>query len=78
MVFTQGEGMKYEFMSPGVPQIRILVVDDHPVVRQGIAGLVSIQTDMVLVGEASDGRDAIQQFRSHHPDVTLMDCRCRK
>ena len=60
-------------MSAGISQIRILVVDDHPIVRQGIAGLVGIQTDMVLVGEASNGRDAIQQFRTHHPDITLMD-----
>jgi DNA-binding NarL/FixJ family response regulator len=60
-------------MSAGVSKIRILAVDDHPIVRQGIAGLVGIQTDMVLVGEASNGRDAIQQFRKHHPDVTLMD-----
>ena len=54
-------------------QIRILAVDDHPVVRQGIAGLIGIQSDMVLVGEASNGRDAIKQFRTHHPDITLMD-----
>ncbi|MGB9435902.1 MAG: response regulator transcription factor [Candidatus Acidiferrum sp.] len=60
-------------MSPGTSQIRILAVDDHPIVRQGIAGLVGIQPDMVLVGEASNGREAIQQFRMHHPDVTLMD-----
>jgi DNA-binding NarL/FixJ family response regulator len=60
-------------MNTGSSQIRILAVDDHPIVRQGIAGLVGIQTDMVLVGEASNGRDAIQQFRAHHPDVTLMD-----
>jgi len=60
-------------MSVGISQIRILAVDDHPIVRQGIAGLVGIQTDMVLVGEASNGRDAIQQFRTHHPDITLMD-----
>ena len=60
-------------MSAGISQIRILAVDDHPIVRQGIAGLVGIQTDMVLVGEASNGRDAIQQFRTHHPDITLMD-----
>ena len=53
--------------------IRILAVDDHPVVRQGIAGLVSIQPDMILVGEASDGREAIQLFRTHRPDITLMD-----
>ena len=60
-------------MSTEVPRIRILAVDDHPLVRQGIAGLVSVQSDMVLVGEASTGREAIQQFRTHHPDVTLMD-----
>ena len=60
-------------MSVGISQIRILAVDDHPIVRQGIAGLVGIQSDMVLVGEASNGRDAIQQFRTHHPDITLMD-----
>src|SRR3984957_13032947 len=60
-------------MNAGSSQIRILAVDDHPIVRQGIAGLIGIQTDMILVGEASNGRDAIQQFRTHHPDVTLMD-----
>jgi two-component system, NarL family, response regulator len=54
-------------------QIRILAVDDHPVVRQGIAGLVGVQPDMAVIGEASNGREAIQQFRMHHPDVTLMD-----
>src|SRR6201993_3306543 len=60
-------------MSDATAPIRILAVDDHPVVRQGIAGLVSIQPDMTLVGEASDGREAIQLFRMHRPDVTLMD-----
>ena len=60
-------------MNAGSSHIRILAVDDHPIVRQGITGLIGIQTDMVLVGEASNGRDAIQQFRTHHPDVTLMD-----
>ena len=53
--------------------IRILAVDDHPIVRQGIAVLIETQTDMALVGEASNGREAIQQFREHRPDVTLMD-----
>jgi DNA-binding NarL/FixJ family response regulator len=53
--------------------IRILVVDDHPLVRQGIAGLVADQPDMKLVAEAPNGREAIQQFRTHRPDVTLMD-----
>jgi len=60
-------------MSAGSSKIRILTVDDHPVVRQGIAGLIAVQPDMVLVGEASNGREAIQQFRTHHPEVTLMD-----
>jgi DNA-binding NarL/FixJ family response regulator len=60
-------------MSADTISIRILAVDDHPLVRQGIAGLVAIQPDMTLVGEASNGRDAIQQFREHRPDVTLMD-----
>ncbi|MFY9646533.1 MAG: response regulator transcription factor [Terriglobales bacterium] len=60
-------------MIAGVSKIQILAVDDHPLVRQGIASLVGIQSDMVLVGEASNGRDAIQHFRTHHPDVTLMD-----
>jgi len=53
--------------------IRILVVDDHPVVRQGVAVLMSTQSDMTLVAEASNGREAIQQFRAYRPDVTLMD-----
>ena len=54
-------------------KIRILAVDDHPVFRQGIAGLIGDQADMTLVGEASNGREAIQQFRTQRPDVTLMD-----
>src|SRR6201997_984993 len=54
-------------------RIRILTVDDHPVVREGIAGLLSVQPDITLVGEASNGREAIQQFRAHRPDITLMD-----
>lgn len=48
-------------------------MDDHPVVRQGIAGMIAIESDMTLVGEASNGREAIQQFRAHQPDITLMD-----
>src|SRR5712671_7526396 len=53
--------------------IRILAVDDHALLREGIAGLVAGQSDMSLVAQASNGREAIHQFRAHHPDVTLMD-----
>ena len=60
-------------MSSEQVSIRILVVDDHPVVRQGIAVLVETQSDMALVAEASNGREAIQQFRAHRPDITVMD-----
>ena len=54
-------------------KITILAVDDHPVLRQGIAALIAAQSDMTLVAEAANGREAIQQFRAHQPDVTLMD-----
>jgi DNA-binding NarL/FixJ family response regulator len=60
-------------MTTGVARIRVLAVDDHPIVREGIAALIAIQPDMVLVAEAADGREAIQQFRTHRPDVTVMD-----
>ena len=53
--------------------IRILSVDDHPLLRKGIAALVNAETDMKLVAEASNGEEAIEKFRSHRPDVTLMD-----
>ena len=53
--------------------IRVMTVDDHAVLREGIAALVSGQKDMKLVAQASNGREAIQQFRAHRPDVTLMD-----
>jgi DNA-binding NarL/FixJ family response regulator len=60
-------------MSANPGPIRILSVDDHPVLRQGVAALVAGQSDMSLVAEAANGREAIQQFRAHRPDVTLMD-----
>ena len=60
-------------MSDGSAQIRILAVDDHALVREGIAVLVGTQPDMTLVAQAADGREAIQQFRAHRPDITLMD-----
>ena len=53
--------------------IRILTVDDHPLLREGIAALLKTEPDMELVAEASDGEEAIKQFRQHRPDITLMD-----
>jgi DNA-binding NarL/FixJ family response regulator len=60
-------------MTDDSSMIRILAVDDHPLLRDGIVGLIADQRDMRLVAEASNGREAIQQFRIHHPDITLMD-----
>jgi DNA-binding NarL/FixJ family response regulator len=53
--------------------IRILSVDDHPIFRGGIKGLLSDQPDMLLVAEGCNGQEAIQQYRTHRPDITLMD-----
>ena len=55
------------------PAIRILTVDDHPLFRNGVAALLATQPDMRLVAEGANGREAIRQFRTHRPDVTLMD-----
>jgi len=60
-------------VSSNLEPIRILSVDDHPLIRQGVAGLVATQADMNLIAEAANGRDAIQQFHRHRPDITLMD-----
>jgi len=60
-------------MSIGPSSIRIMTVDDHPLLREGIATLIRTQPDMELIAEACDGEEAIARFRAHRPDVTLMD-----
>jgi DNA-binding NarL/FixJ family response regulator len=55
--------------------IKVLAVDDHPLVRKGIASILANEGDMQLVGEAGNGREAVDLFRQHHPDVVLMDLR---
>ena len=60
-------------MISGPRQIRVLTVDDHPLLRKGVVALVNAEPDMRVVAEASTGLEAIEQFRQHRPDVTLMD-----
>jgi DNA-binding NarL/FixJ family response regulator len=57
------------------PQIRVFCVDDHPLMREGITAVIRNEPDMLLVAEASNGREAVQGYREHRPDVTLMDLR---
>jgi DNA-binding NarL/FixJ family response regulator len=60
-------------MSEATGVIRILAADDHPLIREGIARLIERESDMQLVAEAENGRDAVRQFRAHRPDIALMD-----
>ena len=60
-------------MSSDLEPIRILSVDDHPLIRQGIASLLATQADMNLIAQAANGREAIHEFHRHRPDITLMD-----
>jgi DNA-binding NarL/FixJ family response regulator len=61
--------------SPKKKRIRILIVDDHSVVREGLVSLVKRKSDMVVVGEGSNGREAVDLWKEHRPDVTLLDLR---
>src|SRR2546430_17088754 len=57
------------------PRIAVLIADDHSVVREGLASLITRKTDMTVIGEASNGREAVELWKQHHPDVTLLDLR---
>jgi DNA-binding NarL/FixJ family response regulator len=61
-------------MSAPAP-IRILTIDDHPLLREGVAAMIKSQRDMELVAEASTGKEGLERFRQHRPDITLMDLR---
>jgi len=65
-------------MSHDETKIRVLAVDDHPLLREGVTSLIADEPDMTIVAEAANGREAIEQFRAHHPDVTLMDLQMPK
>src|SRR5262249_26386692 len=57
------------------PRIRVFSVEDHPLMREGISMVINSQPGMLMVGQSCSGREAIQRFREHEPDVTLMDLR---
>src|SRR4030088_3511840 len=68
--YSAGRG---ELMRTDARPICVITVDDHPLLREGIAALVNAESDMKLVADATNGRDAIEKFRLHRPDITLMD-----
>jgi DNA-binding NarL/FixJ family response regulator len=69
-------GLQFEVSLMGSEaQIRVLSVDDHPLLREGLATIINNQKDMLMVAQACDAQEALQQFRKHKPDVTLMDLR---
>src|ERR1700685_984329 len=70
--------IRKDLMSSDRVPIRVLSVDDHPLLREAVAALLSTESDMTLVAEASNGHEAIEQFRTHRPDVTLMDLQMPK
>jgi DNA-binding NarL/FixJ family response regulator len=70
-----GCGTERSVVTNDTKPIRLLVVDDHPVLREGLAALIGSQRDMTLVAEAGTGKDAVEQFKIHRPDVTIMDLR---
>ena len=55
------------------PSIRVLTVDDHPILREGIAAILAAESDIAVIAEATNGREAVEQFRAHRPDIVLMD-----
>jgi two-component system, NarL family, response regulator len=59
----------------GSAKIRVLIADDHAVVREGLVAILNRQDDLIVVGEAANGREALEQWRKHRPDITLMDLR---
>ena len=69
MTIPQGTGPS----SDAGPLIRLMTVDDHPIYRGGLASLIAAYRDLTLVAEATNGREAVERFRQHRPDVTLMD-----
>jgi DNA-binding NarL/FixJ family response regulator len=69
------EAGKQEKQMSQPPRIRVFSVDDHPLLREGIAAIIDNQADMLVVAQAANAKDAIEQYRKHRPDVTLMDLR---